>query len=364
MKASSFEMPAVNPEPISSRMAQLDQEALNAVRDTLADYFIDPGYEPTKIAEFSGYYYKKDPQKSDRLVDGLMSAVPGFDAAFAEAHLGMVPWQSVDDTTQQERYLPVVHTRGGQVRNYWLVERRTLNEAGHNQSYSLHILREPTLELEEPEQKRSDAQPVIFAASVAEVRDGYNGSKDYESVWRDFSPIFKAGTTEYLASVPVVKKLGNRPSLMYEQVENLPKVNVTLSVTLTTKDEPIVLRLEADPTGELLGYPIAKDHDFGQAPGNDEPQFVALEVTMLPGRTPQLIGERLDGVVERMQEGEPVESLGFSGMYGFITPLLIRTRGKLRHTKLGLHTAPNGTQRWVEPNADVNTLAESYFAGS
>jgi hypothetical protein len=402
---------------VDEKQARLDVIELNAAREVIADYFHEGGSEEeVLIAEFAGGTLRQDPQKAARFLFGLQTKVVGLQSAAKEP---APSWNSLDDTgleqvhtlldsvgvglegavkepevgwmkvgesdQEQIRYLPFHHAvkkrelspaedaelSSDDFRRYdWsdhlLVERRTVRTDGKETKHSFSLV------ALDKQLEAKPAERVSFSASVREVADGYTGVVDYEGAWRDFSPIFEPGTTEYKASVPVIADMGNRPSLMFDKKDNLQSLDVDLSVSLSTYGEPIVIRLEADAAGELMGTPISKWHDFGQPEGQvSEPEFLALSVTLTPGKDPVLLGERLDGSMVRMTAAENIVIKGtedgrvpdkiFSGIHGFISPILLRTRGKLRHTKLGIHTTHDGQRSWVEPSAGMDKVIKNYL---
>ena len=158
--------------------------------------------------------------------------------------------------------------------------------------------------------------------------------------------------------------MDNRPSVKFRPKEDTKQIPATLEVTYTEQNAPIVIRIAATEKDDMFGYPVSKDHNYGQATEVvQEPQFKAFEAVLLPGKDLILIGRRPDGAVARMAPSRSVEigSIKVSGLYSFIAQLLVRMQTSIRHTKAGVVTNTQGEREPLMPLLDLDELSKRYL---
>lgn len=304
------------------------------------------------ILELGGGALRADPYLDARVIGSLIQSSGAFSAAYDELEAA----EPIVTTDEKDR---LVNQRQANFRyadvTLWLNERVVAEETSLGRrvrgfSLSLLYAKDPA--------KPPNVLPVTpttYAHRPDARREDEIKFNDFSRAWEDFSHVFEPGETEYEASVPVLdtdskedEPAENRPSIMFYDQNKTKKLPVTLKIGLQSKDEPITVTLEA--RDELIGFPISKNSDFGQPVDiTGPPQFTSLRMVLLPNRRPILLGKREDGSVIELMAGKGAETFGYSGFYDFLSPILLRARGKLRHTKTGIHRDFAGNEKEIPP---------------
>ncbi len=304
------------------------------------------------ILELGGGAMRADPYLDARVIGSLIKHSGAFSVAYNELELAE-PVTSIDKNDRLVSQRQADFTYAGvtlRLNERVVAEETSLGKRVRGFSLSLLYAKDPA--------KPFNLMPVTdttFAHRPDKRTEDGTRFKDFSRAWEDFSQVFEPGETEYEASVPVLdvdSKQGelaeNRPSIMFYDSQQTKQLPVTLKIGLQNKDEPITVVIEA--RDELIGYPISKNSDFGQpADIGGIPQFTSLKMVLLPNRQPILLGKRKDGSVIHLKAGEGAKAFGYSGFYDFLSPILLRSKGKLRHTKTGIHRDFAGNEKEVPP---------------